>query len=126
MEGNMAIYYTDGSSTIGSRSAHCVTDAKGKIILLTETVPNEDGTPHWFTNNEEEYRGIIAALNLCAEGDEIRTDSKLVVEQVAGRFKVKKPHLKILCEIAKDLLLKKNAKLTWIGRESNLAGKVFE
>jgi hypothetical protein len=76
----MTIYYTDGSSTIGSRSAHCVTDAKGKIILLTETVPNEMGTPHWFTNNE----------------------------------------------IAKDLLLKKNAKLIWIGRESNLAGKVFE
>lgn len=122
----MAIYYTDGSSTIGSRSAHCVTDENGDLVFLEETVPNEDSAPHFYTNNEEEYRGVIAALNLCAEGDEIRTDSKLVVEQVARRFKVKKPHLKNLCETVKDLLFIKKAKLTWIGRESNLAGKVFE
>lgn len=117
----MAIYYTDGSSTIGVKSAYCVTDENGKVLITQWSMSPDDKT-----NNEEEYRGVIAALFLCSEGDEICTDSKLVVEQVAGRFKVKKLHLKNLCETAKDLLLKKKAKLTWIGRESNLAGKVFE
>jgi ribonuclease HI len=120
----MAKFFSDGSSVIGVSSAHCVTSDDGKILIFEKTENSSQSQS--FTSNEEEYRGVIAALHMCSEGDEIRTDSKLVVEQVAGRFKVKKPHLKILCEIAKDLLLKKNAKLIWIGRESNLAGKVFE
>jgi ribonuclease HI len=123
--GFMAIYYTDGSSTIGVKSAYCVTDENGKIVEMHET-KLYNGKQFNYTHNEEEYRGVIAALHMCSEGDEIRTDSKLVVEQVAGRFKVKKPHLINLCETVKDLLFIKKAKLTWIGRETNLAGKVFE
>ncbi len=47
------------------------------------------------TNNVAEYRGLIAGLS--AAGDvgarevEVRMDSKLVVEQMAGRWKVKHP-----------------------------------
>lgn len=123
----MAKYYTDGSSTIGVRSAYCVTDETGEIMELVDTDAKNPFTGgREFTNNEEEYRGVIAALNRCAEGDEILTDSKLVVEQIAGRFKVKKQHLKSLCEQARDLMFEKKAILTWIGRDQNLAGKVFE
>jgi len=121
----MARFYTDGSSTIGVKSAYCVTDEKGMVLEL-ETTSLYCGIQFNYTNNEEEYRGVIAALYICKEGDEICTDSKLVVEQVAGRFKVKKPHLRALCDQAKELLALKKAKLTWIGRDLNLAGKIFE
>jgi ribonuclease HI len=113
-------YYTDGSSTIGIKSAFCVTDEKGIIKELIETVNNP------FTNNEEEYRGVIAALELCEAGDIICTDSLLVFNQVNGKYKVKQPHLKPLCDKVKYLIDKKCSFLKWIPREENLAGKVFE
>jgi len=121
----MARYYTDGSSTIGVKSAYVVTDETGKIVEFQET-SLYCGKQFNYTNNEEEYRGVIAALNLCAEGDEICSDSMLVVNQVAGNWKVNKPHLKGLCEQAKKLLKEKKAKLIWVGRNDNLAGKIFE
>ena len=33
-------YYTDGSSTIGVKSAYCVTDCDGKIIEYKENILN--------------------------------------------------------------------------------------
>ena len=47
------------------------------------------------TNNVAEYRGLIAGLTeaarLGATEVEVRLDSKLVVEQMSGRWKVKHP-----------------------------------
>ena len=48
------------------------------------------------TNNVAEYRGLIAGLELAAEHApgrqvEVRMDSKLVVEQMSGNWKVKHP-----------------------------------
>jgi ribonuclease HI len=117
----MAKFFTDGSSVIGVKSSYCVTDGNGKILDIKET------SPYKFSSNEEEYRGVIEALNLCNDGDEVFTDSLLVVNQVSGIYKVKKDHLKSLCEQVKDLLKSKpNTKLIWISREENLAGKHFE
>ncbi|MFA5340338.1 MAG: reverse transcriptase-like protein [Clostridia bacterium] len=114
-------FYCDGSSTIGVKSAYCVTSAIGNILKSeTSYAPNDK------TNNEEEYRGVIAALKLCSAGDEVCTDSLLVVNQISGRYKVKEPRLKPLCEQAQHLLIEKKAAITWITREKNLAGKVFE
>lgn len=53
------------------------------------------------TNNEAEYQGLLAALRHIPEWVEqyqidqviIRLDSKLVIEQVAGRWKVKQASL---------------------------------
>ena len=50
------------------------------------------------TNNVAEYAGLIAGLELYAEHAdgaelEVRMDSKLVVEQMAGRWKVKHPSM---------------------------------
>lgn len=117
----MKKFYTDGSSTIGIKSAHCVTDGTGKILAFKELK-----YPDALSNNQEEYRGVIAALKLCKEGDEILSDSLLVVNQVKGLFKVKQPHLKPLCEQAQKLLAEKKAKLSWISRDENPAGAVFE
>lgn len=113
-------YYTDGSATIGVKSEHCVVDENGTIIVRATSCHPEK------TNNEEEYLGVIDALAWCLEGDEIYTDSLLVVNQVKGLYKVKKDSLKILCEKVKERLKEKKATLNWIEREKNLAGKVFE
>ena len=49
------------------------------------------------TNNVAEYRALIAGLEAAARTParvaRIRGDSKLVIEQVAGRWKVKQAHL---------------------------------
>jgi len=52
------------------------------------------------SNNVAEYRGLIAgleaALDLGADDVEVRMDSKLVVEQMSSRWKVKHPDMKVL------------------------------
>ncbi|MFG2003027.1 bifunctional RNase H/acid phosphatase [Spirillospora sp. NPDC048911] len=50
------------------------------------------------TNNVAEYRGLIAGLRAAAAIDpgarvEVRMDSKLVVEQMSGRWKIKHPDM---------------------------------
>jgi ribonuclease HI len=128
----MAKYYTDGSSTIGIKSAYCVTDEKGKVIELVNTKNEVDETQERiikiseFTNNEGEYRGVIAALKLCKEGDEVLTDSQLVVNQINGLFKAKAKHLLAYKNEAKELADNKQVLIRWIPRNENLAGQVFE
>lgn len=75
------------------------------------------------TNNVAEYRGAIAGLRLATEIDarasiEVRMDSKLVVEQLAGRWKIKHPDLRPLAEEAKDLA-PADTLWTWVPREQN-------
>ena len=60
------------------------------------------------TNNVAEYRALIAGLEAAAatpaRAVQVRGDSKLVIEQLAGRWKVKQPHLKPLHAAARALL----------------------
>lgn len=114
-------YYTDGSSTIGVRSAYVVVDEnENHIHGEVSYAPNEK------TNNEEEYNGVIKALELCHAGDIVYTDSLLVVNQIYGKYKVKVEHLKPLCLKAQELVKEKGASVMWIDREKNLAGKYFD
>jgi probable phosphoglycerate mutase len=60
------------------------------------------------TNNVAEYRGLIAGLTAAAGLDpsasvEVRMDSKLVVEQMSGRWRVKHPDMVPLALRARDL-----------------------
>lgn len=75
------------------------------------------------TNNYAEYQGVIAALRylLTTEFREltIRMDSKLVVEQLSGRWKVKSEDMRELVAEASALLGPFSAKLEWIPREQN-------
>lgn len=50
------------------------------------------------TSNEAEYIAVIAALMKFPDVKEICTDSELVVKQLNGEYKVKKPELKLLNE----------------------------
>ena len=60
------------------------------------------------TNNEAEYEALIEGLKAVSEWKpdrlEIFLDSKLVVEQVNGRWKVKEERLRSLLAKAKELL----------------------
>ncbi|MEU8277667.1 bifunctional RNase H/acid phosphatase [Microbispora bryophytorum] len=77
------------------------------------------------TNNVAEYRGLIAGLRallaLGAEGAqvEVRMDSKLVIEQMAGRWKVKHEGLRPLALEAAGLARRFRVTWTWIPRERN-------
>jgi ribonuclease HI len=60
------------------------------------------------TNNEAEYQALIDGLKAVAEWKpdrlEVYLDSKLVVEQIKGTYRVKKPELQPLFKQAKELL----------------------
>jgi broad specificity phosphatase PhoE/ribonuclease HI len=76
------------------------------------------------TNNVAEYRGLIAGLEeaatLGATDVDVLMDSKLVVEQMSGRWKVKHPDLAVLHEQAKTLSRQfGRIGYTWIPRSKN-------
>ncbi|OBJ61238.1 bifunctional RNase H/acid phosphatase [Mycobacterium asiaticum] len=76
------------------------------------------------TNNVAEYRGLIAglddALNLGATEVSVLMDSKLVIEQMAGRWKVKHPDLVELHSQAQALASRfRRITYSWIPRAQN-------
>ncbi|WP_226356715.1 bifunctional RNase H/acid phosphatase [Pseudonocardia sp. ICBG601] len=76
------------------------------------------------TNNVAEYRGLIAGLtaarDLGATEVEARMDSKLVVEQMSGRWKIKHPPLQELADTARELAADFDAvTFVWIPRKDN-------
>ena len=79
------------------------------------------------TNNVAEYRGLIAGLQAAAETDpeaevEVRMDSKLVVEQMSGRWKVKHDNLQPLAREAAALVRRLGrVSFRWVPREQNTA-----
>jgi ribonuclease H / adenosylcobalamin/alpha-ribazole phosphatase len=91
--------------------------ATGEVIA-------EDGTTIGrATNNVAEYRGLIAGLRLAAElapgaEIEVRMDSKLVVEQMSGRWKIKHPDMRPLAAEALGLA-PAGTTYTWVPRQQN-------
>jgi ribonuclease H / adenosylcobalamin/alpha-ribazole phosphatase len=76
------------------------------------------------SNNVAEYRGLIAgldaALALGATHVDVRMDSKLVVEQMSGRWQIKHPDMKPLALQAKQLVRQfQRVSFSWIPRERN-------
>ncbi|MBB4932232.1 putative phosphoglycerate mutase [Lipingzhangella halophila] len=77
------------------------------------------------TNNVAEYQGLIAGLAKAAELDpdaevEARLDSKLVVEQMSGRWKIKHPGMRPLAQRARDIAATfASVRYTWVPRAKN-------
>ena len=100
--------------------------AYGAVLkdAATGEVIAEDGTAIGVaTNNVAEYSGLIAGLKLAQEfapeaDIEARMDSKLVVEQMSGRWKIKHPDMKPLASEAKRLA-PAGTTYTWVPRERN-------
>lgn len=77
------------------------------------------------SNNVAEYQGLIAGLELHREHTpdaelEVRMDSKLVIEQMSGRWKIKHPAMRPLAVKAKQLA-PAGVTWTWVPRERNKA-----
>ena len=77
------------------------------------------------TNNVAEYSGLVAGLRAAAKlapgaDTEVRMDSKLVVEQMSGRWKIKHPAMRPLAvqasQAARGL---GRVTYTWVPRERN-------
>jgi probable phosphoglycerate mutase len=76
------------------------------------------------TNNVAEYRGLLAGLRAAHELDpsaivHVRMDSKLVVEQMSGRWKIKHPDMKPLAMEAARVFPPERVTYEWIPREKN-------
>jgi ribonuclease H / adenosylcobalamin/alpha-ribazole phosphatase len=77
------------------------------------------------TNNVAEYSGLIAALRAAAEiapgaDVEARMDSKLVVEQMSGRWQIKHQNLRALARSAQDAAARLGrVNYTWVPRARN-------
>jgi len=76
------------------------------------------------TNNVAEYRGLIAGLHFLREHDpagavEVRLDSKLVVEQMSGRWKIKKDTMRALALQARDAYSPGSVTYVWVPRHEN-------
>ncbi|GAA3684783.1 bifunctional RNase H/acid phosphatase [Lentzea roselyniae] len=92
--------------------------------LSGETLAERKGFIGVATNNVAEYQGLIAGLRaaqeLGAETVDVRMDSKLVVEQMSGRWKIKHPSMQPLALEAQQLA-RTFGRITyeWIPRERN-------
>ncbi len=93
--------------------------------LTGEVLAEEAESLGVATNNVAEYAGLIAGLRAAARIDpaasvEVRMDSKLVVEQMSGRWRVKHPDMRPLAltanEVARGL---GPVTYTWVPRERN-------
>ena len=76
------------------------------------------------TNNVAEYRGLVAGLKAARELDptasiRVRMDSKLVVEQMSGRWKIKHPDMKPLAAEAARVFPPSQVTYEWIPRAEN-------
>jgi ribonuclease H / adenosylcobalamin/alpha-ribazole phosphatase len=100
--------------------------AYGALVKDADTgrlLAEEGTTIGVASNNVAEYRGLIAGLRMAAEvapeaDIEVRMDSKLVVEQMSGRWKIKHPDMKPLAMEA-NRLAPFGTTYTWVPRELN-------
>ncbi|AKU16621.1 bifunctional RNase H/acid phosphatase [Luteipulveratus mongoliensis] len=103
-----------------------VLDAESSELLAERAAPLGKAS-----NNVAEYSGLIAGLKAAEEIDpaariDVRMDSKLVIEQMAGRWKIKHVDMQRLALEAREVvrrLLESGGSVTWtwIPREINKA-----
>lgn len=77
------------------------------------------------TNNVAEYNGAIAGLRYAAQIDphacvEVRLDSKLIVEQMSGRWQIKHPDMRELAQQARGIFPPGQVSYCWVPRNQNV------
>ncbi len=115
------VIFTDGAAEPNPGPAAIgviIKDERGRVI---SSISQPIGRT---TNNQAEYRAIIAALEsairLGANQVDMRSDSELVVRQINGRYRVKKAALKPLYQQVKQLQgLLEGFTITHIPRQQN-------
>ncbi len=77
------------------------------------------------TNNVAEYSGMVAGLKFAVEHSSddvtilVRMDSKLVVEQMSGRWKIKHPDMAVLAAEARAVIAHRTVSFVWVPRLDN-------
>ena len=77
------------------------------------------------TNNVAEYSGMLAGVKFAVEHSTddvdilVRMDSKLVVEQMSGRWKIKHPDMAVLAAEAKSIIGHRAVTFVWVPRLDN-------
>lgn len=76
------------------------------------------------SNNVAEYSGLVSGLELAREINptasvHVKMDSKLVVEQMSGRWQIKHADMRILAAKARKVLDPRRVSYEWIPRERN-------
>ena len=109
----------------GARSNPVGPAAYGAVVYENNEVLKELGASIGVaSNNVAEYSGLIAGLKAVNEIDPsatilVKMDSKLVVEQMSGRWKVKHPNMQKLVKEAFAAHDPKLVSYQWIPREEN-------
>ena len=114
------LLYADGGSrgNPGEAAFGAVISEAGKVLIeLSERI----GVA---TNNVAEYSGLIAGLRAINKLDPtaqilVRMDSKLIVEQMSGNWKIKNPEMRKMAIQARDAHPSELIKYEWIPRELN-------
>lgn len=107
-----------GNPGIAGSGAVVIDEATGEILAEIGIFV---GTA---TNNVAEYHGLLAGLRKAYEIDEdarihAQMDSKLVVEQMSRRWKIKHPDMQVLAREAFELIGARPVTFEWIPREEN-------
>ena len=76
------------------------------------------------SNNVAEYRGMIAGIEMAHDISpdaviQVKLDSKLVVEQMSDRWKIKHPDMRDLAATARELIGGSRVTFEWVPREEN-------
>ena len=76
------------------------------------------------TNNVAEYSGLVEGLRRARALDpsasiHVRMDSKLVVEQMSGRWKIKHPDMRELARHAHEIIAGATVTFEWVPRDLN-------
>lgn len=102
----------------GPAGAGYVIEIGGAVILRGDPLG-------WATNNVAEYEAVIRALTLAADrgarSATVMTDSKLVVMQVTGEWRVHENHLAVLRARVQNQVsrFEGGVEFEWIPREQN-------
>lgn len=113
------IAYTDGCclGNPGRMGAGVVIMQEGKAV---KEISRHLGMG---TNNEAEYRAVLIAVEeakkMGAKGLTVRSDSRLLVSQLKGEFRVKAPHLRELMGKVWKAGEGMTLHFEWIPREEN-------
>jgi ribonuclease HI len=107
--------YVDGS---GKNGTYCYLIPGKKPKIFREEL---------LTNNQAEYKAIIAALQELTDVDvTIYSDSLLAVKQLEREYKIRNSELRKLASKVRTLSRDREIIIKWIPREENLAGKVLD
>jgi probable phosphoglycerate mutase len=107
-----------GNPGISGAGAVVIDESSGQVIKeISEGVGIA-------TNNVAEYTALVLALEAAFEISPsasvlVRMDSKLVVEQMSGRWKIKHPDMMALGAKVQKLIAGKDVEFVWIPREQN-------